>query len=294
MADRHAREEVRQRALMQQRLAEKEKAQKEENLRMLAQKAREERGGTSKRRDSRSSRDSRSRSRSYSYSESGSDSDSSEVRERERARQERRREEERKLRQSRMGAERRIQVMAREQNRDISEKVALGLAKPTAQAESMYDSRLFNQTSGFDSGFNEDNPYDKPLFAAQDAISSIYRPSQNMDEFEDEGAGDRELSKIQKTSRFGEVLGKGTFKGTGEAKVSTTRHLQLTFTNSGGNRHGKVRFSSRRTPPPMIPFKWISSWLKWTKALHRREVMDYKRESRGNRNVLEWMRTMIE
>ncbi|KAI0898092.1 SKIP/SNW domain-containing protein [Annulohypoxylon nitens] len=219
MADRHAREEVRQRALMQQRLAEKEKAQKEENLRMLAQKAREERSGTSKRRDSRSSRDSRSRSRSYSYSESGSDSDSSEVRERERARQERRREEERKLRQSRMGAERRIQVMAREQNRDISEKVALGLAKPTAQAESMYDSRLFNQTSGFDSGFNEDNPYDKPLFAAQDAISSIYRPSQNMDEFEDEGAGDRELSKIQKTSRFGEVLGKGTFKGTGEAEA---------------------------------------------------------------------------
>jgi len=41
--DRHAREEVRQRALMQQKLAEKEKAQKEENLRMLAQRAREER-----------------------------------------------------------------------------------------------------------------------------------------------------------------------------------------------------------------------------------------------------------
>ncbi|KAI1390910.1 SKIP/SNW domain-containing protein [Hypoxylon trugodes] len=221
MADRHAREEVRQRALMQQRLAEKEKAQKEENLRMLAQKAREERGGPSKRRDSRTSRDSRSRSRSrsYSYSESGSDSEDSEIREREKARQEKRREEERKLRQSRMGAERRVQVMAREQNRDISEKIALGLAKPTQQAESMYDSRLFNQSSGFDSGFNEDNPYDKPLFAAQDAISSIYRPSQNMDEYEDEGAGDREMAKIQKTSRFGEVLGKGTFKGAGDAEA---------------------------------------------------------------------------
>ncbi|KAK6951821.1 mRNA splicing protein [Daldinia eschscholtzii] len=221
MADRHAREEVRQRALMQQRLAEKEKAQKEENLRMLAQKAREERAGASKRRDSRTSRDSRSRSRSrsYSYSDSGSDSDDSEVREREKAREERRREEERKLRQSRMGAERRIQVMAREQGRDISEKIALGLAKPTQQAESMYDSRLFNQSSGFDSGINEDNPYDKPLFAAQDAISSIYRPSQNMDDYEDEGAGDREMAKIQKTSRFGEVLGKGTFKGAGDAEV---------------------------------------------------------------------------
>ncbi|KAI5924718.1 SKIP/SNW domain-containing protein [Camillea tinctor] len=219
MADRHAREEVRQRALMQQRLAEKEKAQKEENLRALAQKAREERAGASKRRDSRDSRDSRSRSRSYSYSDSGSESDDSDVRAREKARQEKRREEERKLRQSRMGAERRIQVMAREQNRDISEKIALGLAKPTQQAESMYDSRLFNQTSGFDSGFNEDNPYDKPLFAAQDAINSIYRPSQNMEDYDDEAAGDQEMAKIQKSSRFGEALGRGTFKGTADAEA---------------------------------------------------------------------------
>ncbi|KAK7996270.1 pre-mRNA-processing protein 45 [Apiospora marii] len=214
MADRHAREEVKQRAVMQQRLAEKEKAQKEENLRMLAQKAREERqGGAGRRRGSSASRDSRSRSRSYSRSESGSDSDDDEVREREKARQERRREEERKLRQSRMGAERRIQVMAKEQNRDISEKIALGLAKPTQQAETMYDSRLFNQSSGFDSGINEDNPYSKPLFAAQDAISSIYRPRQNMDDFEDEAAGDQEMAKIQKANRYGDVLGKGTFKG---------------------------------------------------------------------------------
>ncbi|KAL7625148.1 mRNA splicing protein [Parahypoxylon ruwenzoriense] len=246
MADRHAREEVRQRALMQQRLAEKEKAQKEENLRMLAQKAREERAGAgaSKRRDSRTSRDSRSRSRSYSYSESGSESDDSGVREREKARQERRREEERKLRQSRMGAERRIQVMAREQNRDISEKIALGLAKPTQQAESMYDSRLFNQTSGFDSGINEDNPYDKPLFAAQDAISSIYRPSQNMDEYDDEGAGDREMAKIQKTSRFAEVLGKGTFKGAGDAEVRNASSLHFTLANLEEKqvREGPVQF----------------------------------------------------
>ncbi|KAI0194646.1 SKIP/SNW domain-containing protein [Astrocystis sublimbata] len=219
MADRHAREEVRSRALMQQRLAEKEKAQKEDSLRALAQKAREERAGASRRRDSRDSRDSRSRSRSYSYSDSGSESDGSEIREREKARAERRQEEERKLRQSRMGTERRIQVMAREQNRDISEKIALGLAKPTAQAESMYDSRLFNQTSGFDTGINEDNPYDKPLFAAHDAINSIYRPGQNMDDMDDEAAGDREMAKIQKTSRFGEALGRGTFKGSGDAEA---------------------------------------------------------------------------
>ncbi len=137
-ADRHAREEVKQRALMQQRLAEKEKAQKEDHLRMLAQKAREERAGAGAGR--RASRTSRSRSGSYSESESeGSGSDDEEVREREKMRAERRREEERKLRQSRMGAERRVQMMAREQNRDISEKVALGLAKPTQSSEGMFD-----------------------------------------------------------------------------------------------------------------------------------------------------------
>ncbi|KAK4230433.1 SKIP/SNW domain-containing protein [Podospora fimiseda] len=215
MADRHAREEVRQRAMMQQRLAEKERAQKEEHLRELAQQARAERIGGSRRRSSRS----RSGSRSYSGSDySGSDTDDSE-RERRKAREEKRREDERKLRQSRMGAEKRAQVMAREMDRDISEKIALGIAKPSQSKDGMYDSRLFNQSSGFDSGFNEDNHYDKPLFAAQDAISSIYRPRANMEDDDDEAAGDREMARIQKGSRFGEALGKGTFKGTEQTEA---------------------------------------------------------------------------
>lgn len=214
MADRHAREEVRQRAMMQQRLAEKERAQKEDHLRQLAQQARAEKTGGGSRRRSRS----RSRSGSYSGSDSGSYTDDSE-RERRAARKDKLRDDERKMRQSRMGAERRAQVMAREMDRDISEKIALGLAKPTQSSEGMYDSRLFNQSSGFASGFNEDNPYDKPLFAAQDAISSIYRARGNPEDDEEEGAGDKEMSRIQKGSRFGEALGRGTFKGTEEAEV---------------------------------------------------------------------------
>jgi len=258
MAERHAREEVQQRAMMQQRLAEKEKAQKEDNLRALAQKAREERAaaGRSRRdsrtsRDSRDSRDSRSRSRSYSSdSESGSDSEDAEVREREKARREKRRDEERKLRQTRMGAERRVQVMAREQNRDISEKVALGLAKPTQSKETMYDSRLFNQSSGFDSGFNEDNHYDKPLFAAQDAISSIYRPRANMED-DDPEAGDKEMAKLQKTSRFGEALGKGTFKGASEVEVSNEKlsRKRSLLTIGIKAREGPVQFEKDKTDP---------------------------------------------
>jgi SNW domain-containing protein 1 len=216
-ADRHAREEVRLRGQMQQKLAEKEKLAKEEHLREMARKAREERqNATGGPRDSDPRR--RSRSRSYSgssydsRSESGSDDEA--LRDRERARKERREENERKLRQSRMGAEKRIQMMAREQNRDISEKVALGLAKPTQNKETMYDSRLFNQSSGFDSGFNEDQHYDKPLFAAQEAANRIYRPTVNQDEADEEGAADAAMDRIGKQNRF-EALGKAKqgFKG---------------------------------------------------------------------------------
>lgn len=219
-ADRHAREEVRLRAQMQQKLAEKEKAQKEEHLRALAQKAREERAAaSSSRRDSRAGSRSPSRSVSRSPSPYSASEDEDAARDRERMRRERRQEAERQLRQSRMGTERRIQMMAREQNRDISEKVALGLAKPTQASESMYDSRLFNQTSGMDSGFNEDNPYDKPLFAAQDAINSIYRPRAQADDDDGEGA-EGEMSKIQKQNRF-EVLGRAKegFRGADIAEV---------------------------------------------------------------------------
>lgn len=247
-ADRHAREEVKQRAAMQQKLAEKERLQKEEQLKELARKAREERamGGRGSRARSRGG----SRGRSSSYSRSESDDDEA-AREREQMRRERRQENEKQLRQSRMGTERRIQMLAREQNRDISEKVALGLAKPTQSTESMWDSRLFNQTSGFDTGFNEDQAYDKPLFAAQDAISSIYRPRANMDNDYDEDAGAEEYEKIAKSNRF-EVLGKAKegFKGAAEAEVDIVAS-QRSIRKANGNypqaRDGPVQFEKDTT-----------------------------------------------
>lgn len=219
-ADRVAREEVKQRAAMQQKLAEKEKQKREESLRMLAQQARADRNAGNRRRSSAAGRSSRSRSAS-SYS-----SEDSEVRERQQARRERQQENQKQLRQSRMGTERRMQMLAREQNRDISEKIALGLAKPTQSAESMYDSRLFNQTSGFDSGFNEDQPYDKPLFAAQDTINSIYRPTQNHDDEVEEDGG-ATIERITKANRF-EVLGKAA-KGFKGADVAEPRSGPVVF-----------------------------------------------------------------
>jgi len=121
------------------------------------------------------------------------------VNERAQERRDRDRERQRELRMSKMGAEKRMKALAREQGRDISEKVALGLAKPTASAESMYDSRLFNQSSGFAAGFNEDQAYDKPLFAAQEALSSIYRSNVQEEDPED---ADATLDRLSRTKRF--------------------------------------------------------------------------------------------
>ncbi len=71
----------------------------------------------------------------------------------------------------------------RDLNRDVSEKVALGMHRGSgvATGEAMYDSRLFNQSAGMDSGFggeDEYNTYSKPLFDRQEA-GSIYRPKQD-------------------------------------------------------------------------------------------------------------------
>jgi SNW domain-containing protein 1 len=49
------------------------------------------------------------------------------------------------------GKESRKTKTSRDYERDISEKIALGEAVPRTQ-ESMFDSRLFNQTQGMDSG----------------------------------------------------------------------------------------------------------------------------------------------
>ena len=54
----------------------------------------------------------------------------------------------------------------RDRDRDVSEKIALGLAQPTGQ-DMQFDQRLFNQTAGMDSGFGAEDGYslyDKPLF----------------------------------------------------------------------------------------------------------------------------------
>ncbi|KAG9008614.1 mRNA splicing protein [Tulasnella sp. JGI-2019a] len=226
VADRHAREEVRQRTLMQQKIAQKEKASKEEHLRMLAQRAREERGGvlptSAAAAPSTAARPAAMKSALAGYgSDSGSGSGSGSEAEsdgedeldeeakkiRDEMRREKRQQREREMRMNNMGTEQRARQLARQTNRDISEKIALGLAKPTLSKESMLDSRLFNRESLQGSFADEDSYglYDKPLFHGSSAAAAIYKARGNASEGNDEsfGGGTEEgISKALGNERF--------------------------------------------------------------------------------------------
>ncbi|KAH9048547.1 SKIP/SNW domain-containing protein [Lactarius hengduanensis] len=232
IADRHSREEVHQRSLMQRKLAQKEKAAKEENLRLLAQRAREERAGIAPPRPSAETLGAMKSSLAAYGSDSGSESEGhkSEEEEEEAAkvrdemRADKRREREREMRMNNMGTEQRAKMLARQQNRDISEKIALGLAKPTLSKESMLDSRLFNQESLSGTFGDEENYslYDKPLFHGSSAAAAIYKARGNITEEDEErfGGGTEEgIGRALDNDRFGLGQAQIGFEGSREQEV---------------------------------------------------------------------------
>ena len=89
-----------------------------------------------------------------------------------------------------------------------------------------YDSRLFNQSSGMDSGFGADDDYatySKPLFDKGD-ISNIYRPKR--DDSEVYGDVDAQMAKLSDTSRFKADRG---FKGAEERARPGGRDAPVVF-----------------------------------------------------------------
>eukprot|EP01086_Lenisia_limosa_P009181 TRINITY_DN32419_c0_g1_i1.p1 TRINITY_DN32419_c0_g1~~TRINITY_DN32419_c0_g1_i1.p1 ORF type:complete len:485 (-),score=154.17 TRINITY_DN32419_c0_g1_i1:42-1304(-) len=154
IAERKAREEVEKRAQLQKTLQQKEREREEEKFREMAAQARLERVTV--------------------------DPNDPEAVKREEIRRERRKEHERELRMENRGSEAKRQRTQRERERDVSEKIALGLAAPKS-GEVQYDQRLFNQTSGMDTGHGDDedyNLYSKPLFNRAQA-AQIYNPARN-------------------------------------------------------------------------------------------------------------------
>ncbi|XP_028808877.1 SNW domain-containing protein 1 [Denticeps clupeoides] len=165
IADRKAREAVEMRAQVEKKMAQKEKEKKEEKLRELAQMARDRRAGIK------------------SHGDKGGDD--TEAREREEIRVERRKERQHDRNISRAAPDKRSKLQ-RDQDRDISELIALGQPNPRISSEAQYDQRLFNQSKGMDSGFHggEDemyNVYDQPFRSGRDMAQNMYRPSKGTD-----------------------------------------------------------------------------------------------------------------
>lgn len=151
-------------------LQQKEKEKKEEQLRLLAQQAREERAAVQ-----------RSYGRDNDDSEEDGSTNTEEVKERKRIREERHRERVRDINIKASNPGKRTKF-DRHRERDISEQIALNMAKPNTLDNDVHDQRLYNQSQGISSGFGEDDEYavyDK-AWKSQASFSSNYRPTANI------------------------------------------------------------------------------------------------------------------
>ena len=104
--------------------------------------------------------------------------------EREEIRKEREKERRRDKAIQRAAPEKRTQLQ-KEKERDISEKIALGMPNTGHNTgEIQFDSRLFGSAKGLDAGFGEEDGYsvyDKPWRETENLANTIYRPSKNAD-----------------------------------------------------------------------------------------------------------------
>uniref|UniRef100_A0A1B6EKJ9 SKI-interacting protein SKIP SNW domain-containing protein n=2 Tax=Proconiini TaxID=565685 RepID=A0A1B6EKJ9_9HEMI len=217
IADRKAREAVETRAQLEKKLAQKEKEKKEEHLRLLAQKAREERAGI----------------RTTAALEKDD-----ELRERDQMRYERHKDRARERNLARAAPDKRSKLQ-RDRERDISEQIALGMpAKTITGGEVQFDQRLMNTTKGMDSGYGDDeayNVYDKPWRDSSSLGQHLYRPSKNVDK---DIYGD-DLEKIVKTNRF---VPDKEFSGTDRSAAQAGRSGPVQFEKEEEDPFGLDQF----------------------------------------------------
>lgn len=153
-------------------LAQKEKEKNEEKLRMLAQQAREERAAAQR---------SLGHGRGVDSEEEEEDIDADELNERRRIRDDRHRERVRNVNIKSSNPDKRTKL-DRQRERDISEQVALGVARPNTDDNDVHDQRLYNQSQGLGSGFEDEDDYtvyDK-AWKSKASFSNTYRPSNSV------------------------------------------------------------------------------------------------------------------
>lgn len=208
IAERVAREEVEERAAMEKHRSQKIKIAKEHDLRDMAEKLRNERTRGIVRED-----------------DDDDESDDEDVGVRDEIRDERRRERERDRRLEAAGKKTKL---SRDQDRDVSEKIALGMATKTSE-ELQYDQRLFNQSAGMDSGFGDEDAYgiyDKPMMKGTSA-SMLYKPTKGDDEqYGGEERAQEDFDKLTKSSRFQPDKG---FEGAGDRSSKRPRDNPVEF-----------------------------------------------------------------
>lgn len=239
VAEQKAREAVAMRSKVQRELMMKEKERKEQELRALAQRARSERTGIAPAPTAAAAPsagimmedDDDMRVERTEKPVKETKEEREQRLEREKIREERRRERERERRlEAKEAAMGRKSKTTRDRDRDVSEKVALGMASTGEgrAGEVMYDQRLFNQDKGMDSGFATDdqyNIYDKHLFTAQPTLSTLYRPKKDADG-DMYGGADEQLEKVLKTERFKPDK---AFSGTSEKASGSKRERPVEF-----------------------------------------------------------------
>jgi SNW domain-containing protein 1 len=184
IAERRAREEVARRAAIARQIMVNEKTEQEETLRRLAEEARK----------------SKATEMEMDEQEDLDEEAMEAKKERDELRYERKRERDRKRHLDNYQGKKKLKT---DDDRDVSEKVALGEA-PTTSADTMFDARLFNQSQGMDSGFADEeayNVYDKPLFQGSSA-NFLYRPKKDNDSEVYGGDEEEEGDDKQGTDKF--------------------------------------------------------------------------------------------
>ena len=184
ISERKASEDIRIRNEIRKKMTLKDKEEHETKLRLMANRARLERAGVSMEAEvdkgmgggiGGGMREYRG-DRGQQGEEEGEEEQDEEIdgfineseeekiarQQRERVRMDRRKEREREIRLENMKGNMRKNKVDRDDGRDVSEKIALGMLKGTGKltGESLYDSRLFNQSSGERRGIS-------PLFSIE-------------------------------------------------------------------------------------------------------------------------------
>lgn len=189
ISNRNIRATLEEKRKAEQLIAQKEKEKNEEKLRLLAQQAREERAAVQR---------GLGHGRDEEDEDQDDDVDKEELDERRRIREDRHRERVRNVNIKSSNPERRTKF-DRQRERDISEQVALGVARPKDTDSDIHDQRLYNQSEGLGSGFEHDDDYavyDK-AWKSKASFSATYRPSSSViEETKDRSAELSSSSKI--------------------------------------------------------------------------------------------------